>query len=225
MALHAAEEESIEALKKWWRENGKQLVAAVIVAFAGYTGWLLWQNSTADQAAAASDMYEEILTLAVPNPATPEIVPSEEDRARVVELAQILRADHSDSIYARFGSLFSAQQAVEMNDLAQAEADLQWILDNQDLGAFSEIDEGLQLTASLRLGRVILAQGDAERALDFVNSIDPKSFEAGFSELRGDIYLAMDRLLDARDAYIAAEEAGSNSDALRMKLENLSDAS
>ena len=221
MALHAAEEESIEALKKWWRENGKQLVAAVIVVFAGYTGWLLWQNSSADQAAAASDLYEEILTIVVPNPAAPEQLPGDEERARVVELAEELRSLHSDSIYARFASLFSAQQAVEKNDLDQAEADLQWILDNQDLGAFGEIDEGLLLTASLRLGRVILAQGDAERALNFVNTVDPKSFEAGFSELRGDIYLAMDRMLDARDSYIAAQEAGSNSEALRMKLDNL----
>ena len=53
MALHAAEEESIEALKKWWNENGKALAAAVILVFGGYTGWLLWQNSVADQVAEA----------------------------------------------------------------------------------------------------------------------------------------------------------------------------
>ena len=46
-------------------------------------------------------------------------------------------------------------------------------------------------------------------------------FDAGFSELRGDIYMAMGRKVDAHDAYIAAQEAGSNSDALRMKLDDL----
>ena len=33
MTLNAAEEETIEAIKKWWDENGKQLIAAVIVVF------------------------------------------------------------------------------------------------------------------------------------------------------------------------------------------------
>ena len=45
MTLNAAEEESIEAIKKWWDENGKQLIAAVIVVFGGYGGCSLWQNS------------------------------------------------------------------------------------------------------------------------------------------------------------------------------------
>jgi predicted negative regulator of RcsB-dependent stress response len=58
-----------------------------------------------------------------------------------------------------------------------------------------------------------------------VNSIDPKTFEAGFAELRGDIYASMGRIVDARDAYIAAQEAGSNADGLRMKLDDLSDES
>ncbi len=220
MALHAAEEESIEALKKWWDDNGKNLVAAVIVIFGGYTGWLLWQNSTADQAGQASDLYEEILTIVLEVPGQPL---SDENSDRVVAIADQLRADHGESIYAKFAALFSAQQAVENNDLARAESELQWILDNRQQGMFGEIDEGLVLTVSLRMARVILAQDDPQRALAFINEIDPKSFEPGFAELRGDIYLAMDRIVDARDAYIAAQQAGSGSDGLRMKLNNLPD--
>jgi predicted negative regulator of RcsB-dependent stress response len=67
----------------------------------------------------------------------------------------------------------------------------------------------------------MLARGDAERALALVNSVDPKTFEAGYTELRGDVYLALGRSSDARDAYLAAQEAGSQSEALRMKLDNL----
>jgi predicted negative regulator of RcsB-dependent stress response len=68
---------------------------------------------------------------------------------------------------------------------------------------------------------VLLAQGDAARALDFVNTVDPKEFETGFAELRGDIYVALDQLEEAQDAYSVAQQAGSNSDALRMKLQEL----
>jgi len=222
VALNAAEEETLEAVKKWWNDNGKMLVAAVILVFGGYTGWLLYQNANATQVAAASDLYEEILTLVLAEPDQPVSV---EDGDRIMAISDELRADYADSVYARYAALFAAQQAVNQNNLQRAESDLQWILDNPEQGMFGEVDEGLLLTTSLRLGRVILAQGEAERALELVNGIDPKSYEAGFSELRGDIYLSMDRIVDARDAYIAAQQAGSTSDGLRMKLDNLPDPS
>jgi len=218
VAIHAAEEETIEELKKWWDENGRRLLLLVVLVLGAYTSWMFWQNSRNATIEAASDLYEEILSIAVP--AQGEAV-SEEDGARILELAGQLRSEHAGSIYAAYGSLFSAQQSVRDKDLDGAETALQWILDNQGGGLFSDVDEGLSLTTNLRLGRVILAKGDAERALALVNNIDPKSFEAGFAELRGDIYVSMGRETDARDAYVAAQQAGSNSDALRMKLNNL----
>lgn len=220
MALHAAEEESIEALKKWWQDNGKGLIYTAAAVFVGVTGWLVWNNLTASQAEAASDLYEEILSITLIEEG--ERV-SDADSERVIELSESLRSDHGSSIYAKFASLFSAQQAVQNDNLSAAERDLQWILDNRSQGLMGEVDEGLILTASLRLGRVILAQGDAERALDLLNEIDPSAFEGGFGELRGDIYTALGRFVDARDAYTAAQQAGSSSDGLRMKLDNLPD--
>ncbi len=222
MALNAAEEETIESLKKWWDENGKQLVLIVIAVLAGYTSWLLWTNSQSSAVESASDLYEEILALAIPEPG---LVVSEDEGANIILLSERLVADHSGSIYAQYGALFAAQQHVAANDLAAAEASLQWILDNPISGLFTAEDEGLMLSASLRLGRVVLAQGEAERALSIVNNLDPKGYEAGFAELRGDIYVAMDRPLDARDSYVAAQQAGSNSDSLQMKLDELPDES
>lgn len=219
MALNAAEEETIESLKQWWRENGRQLVLLVIVVFAGYTGWLLWQNSTLDQAEAASDLYEEILSLAV---VEDDATISDADSARIVAAATQLRSEHSDSIYAMFGALFAAQQQVRSKDLNAAEASLQWIIDNEKDGMFSKTEPGLILTAKLRLGRLLLANGDLENALALVNGVDPKSFEPAFAELRGDIYIALGRPDDAREAYLAAQQAGNNSDPLRMKIDELS---
>ena len=63
MAINAAEEETIEALKQWWEENGKQLVILVVIGFAAFTGWLVWSNSQNANIDSASDMYEEILSL------------------------------------------------------------------------------------------------------------------------------------------------------------------
>ena len=222
MALDAAEEENIEALKKWWDENGKPLLFFVICVIGGYGAWLLWQNSRATDAETASDLYEEVLSLAISEPGLPV---TEQESLRILELFDRLKVDYSGSVYALYGALFAAQQLVNANDLDAAEDSLQWVLDNQQNGLFSQTDEGLILTTNLRLGRVILAKGESERALNLVNGIDPKAFEAGFAELRGDIYVTMGRIVDARDAYIAAQQAGSSNDGLRMKLDDLADGS
>ncbi|MEC8950143.1 MAG: tetratricopeptide repeat protein [Pseudomonadota bacterium] len=222
MALDAAEEENIEALKKWWDENGKPLLFFAIFVIGGYGAWLLWQNSQATDAETASDLYEEVLSLAISEPGLPV---TEQESLRILELFDQLKVDYSGSVYALYGALFAAQQLVNANDLDAAEDSLQWVLDNQKNGLFSQTDEGLILTTNLRLGRVILAKGESERALNLVNGIDPKAFEAGFAELRGDIYVTMGRIVDARDAYIAAQQAGSSNDGLRMKLDDLADGS
>jgi len=220
VALDAAEEENIEALKKWWDENGKPLLFFAIFVIGGYGAWLLWQNSQATDAETASDLYEEVLSLAISEPGLPV---TEQESLRILELFDQLKVDYSGSVYALYGALFAAQQLVNANDLDAAEDSLQWVLDNQQNGLFRQTDEGLILTTNLRLGRVILAKGESERALNLVNGIDPKAFEAGFAELRGDIYVTMGRIVDARDAYIAAQQAGSSNDGLRMKLDDLAD--
>ena len=222
MALNAAEEESIEALKRWWEENSGQLIAILVVAAVAVGGWYLLQSSRTQTANMASDLYEEVMQLAATaQEAEDKLV----NRQAIKDLAATLKADFTDTIYARYAALFAAQQEVNAGDLGAAEAELQWVLDNSQGSLFKSADEALLLTTNLRLGRVILASGDTDRALDLVNRVDPGSLEADFAELRGDIYLAMGREVDARDSYLAAQQAGSSSQFLRMKLDALANES
>ena len=218
MAIDSADEENVEALKKWWQENGKQLLVSVFVVLGGIGGWDLYQNSEQESRNAASDIYEEILALTLKTDYGPL---SDSERENIISYGQQLREEYPTSSYASFGTLFAAAAEVENRNLSQAEILLNWILENSTGGLFSSTEDGLLLTTKLRLGRVLLAQGDAARALDFVNTVDPKEFETGFAELRGDIYVALDQLEEAQDAYSIAQQAGSNSDALRMKLQEL----
>ena len=218
MAIDSADEENVEALKKWWQENGKQLLVSVFVVLGGIGGWDLYQNSEQESRNAASDIYEEILALTLKTDNEPL---SNSERENIISYGQQLREEYPTSSYASFGTLFAAAAEVENRNLSQAEILLNWILENSTGGLFSSTEDGLLLTTKLRLGRVLLAQGDAARALDFVNTVDPKEFETGFAELRGDIYVALDQLEEAQDAYSIAQQAGSNSDALRMKLQEL----
>jgi predicted negative regulator of RcsB-dependent stress response len=219
VALHAAEEETIEALKKWWEDNGTMVTMAVVAAALLWGGWTFWQSSSQASTAAASDIYEEILSLASTEPG---VAISAADRTRIMTMAEDLQANHAGSVYALYGALFAAQQAAASNDLDGAEQQLGWLLDNAQSGLFGNSDQGLILTAQLRLGRVLLAQGESDRALALIEGLDPGTFEAEFAELRGDIYAQQGRLVDARDAYTTALQTGaSTSTFLQMKLDEL----
>lgn len=219
MALHAEEEESIEAIKKWWSDNGTMITVVVVAAALLWGGWTFWQSSRQATTAAASDLYEEILALASTEPG---VAVSDADRTRIISVAGDLQNNHGGSVYALYGSLFAAQQAANAGDLQEAEGQLRWLLENAQTGLFGNADEGLVLTAQLRLGRILLARGDADQALALVEGLDPGTFEADFAELRGDIYLAQGRLVDARDAYTTAMQTGSGTGTfLQMKLDEL----
>lgn len=219
MAINAEEEETLEAIRKWWRENGNQLLTIVAAVAVSYGAWFFWDSSSRASAAAASDMYEEVLMYSI---ASEDERESEDAMANIANLAATLKSEYPNTVYAKYAAMFAAREAVEANDLDTAETELQWIIDNEQGGFFSQADEGLVLTATLRLGRVVLAKGDADRALALVNGVDPKTFEAGYAELRGDIYVALDRLSDANDAYQAAQQAGATSNTLQMKLDSIS---
>ena len=155
MTLNAAEEESIEAIKKWWDENGKQLIAAVIVGFGGYGGWSLWQNTELVASQMASDLYEEILEISVVEAGDST---TEQERSDIVRIANELMEFHSESVYAQYGALFASQQHVINNNLDAAEAALDWILENPQSSMFGSEDQGLILKVTLRLARVVLSK-------------------------------------------------------------------
>ena len=68
MAINAAEEETIESLKKWWEENGKQLMLGAVTIVAVFSAWSYWQYSQSGASESASDVYEEILALTLTEP-------------------------------------------------------------------------------------------------------------------------------------------------------------
>ena len=45
MVDYKTEEEQIEAVKRWWNENGRAVVFAVVIGVSGSFGWQFWQDS------------------------------------------------------------------------------------------------------------------------------------------------------------------------------------
>jgi predicted negative regulator of RcsB-dependent stress response len=218
VAFSTEEEETLDSLKRWWNESGKSLALGVVIFAVGYLGWSQWQAMQTTNTAEASDLFEELGTTVVLGPGVPV---TEDARSRAQTLIQQLKADYADTTYALYGALFGARLAVDQNDLPTAEAELQWLLDNTRSGLFGATNPSLIITAQLRLARVILARGDAERALVLLDSITPGAFEADHAEIRGDVLVALGRTSEAQASFQAALQAGSTSTTLQMKLDDL----
>ncbi|NIB43958.1 tetratricopeptide repeat protein [Pseudomaricurvus alkylphenolicus] len=219
MTAHLTEEEQLEALKRWWAENGKSTVFGVILAVGGYLGWEGWQDHQRTQAETASASYQNLVEALAIDPAS-EL--TEEQTATVNHLAEALKSDHANSLYASQAALFLARLAVERDDLEGAAAELQWVLDQKP-------DAALDKLTRSRLARVKMDLKQYDQALALVADKDSGVFKAIFAEIRGDALLAKGDSGQARAAYQLAldnltEESQGRSQLLQMKINDLKTA-
>ncbi len=214
MSEMRTEEEQVEALKRWWQENGKTLLLTIAVALALVFGWRTWQERQAAESASASAMYQnlvEAVAVAVgAEPAPAQVATAE-------HLASTLKADHEDSAYAGLGAMLMARVAVDQARLEQAIIELDWVLNHEPTAELRKV-------ATMRKAQVLGEQGQVAEALALLDSLDAGSFEASYLELKGDLLLRQDKLGEAREAYRLAAQAAESAGArplLTMKLENL----
>ena len=206
---HYEDEEQVEQLKKWWKENWKALAAGLVIGVGGITGWEAWKSSRIEAAAEASRMYQEL-----------EEALGADAIEQADALAGQLKLEYPDSPYAAQAALAMARHLFEHGDLAAADERLNWVITRSD-------DEGLRRIARLRRARVLWAQGKDGDALKLLEARDPGSFEPLYAELRGDIHLAAGERSKAYEAYrqaMAALDAGAaNRALLQRKLDDLAD--
>ncbi|GAB4290293.1 MAG: tetratricopeptide repeat protein [Thiohalomonadaceae bacterium] len=210
MEIYRTEEEQVEALKDWWKENGRSVIVGAILALAAVFGWRYWQDTTRSRAEAASTLYQQMLMQ----------LDAGEGR-EVVETARRIIAEHAASPYAALASLTLAQQAVDQGDLDGAAAHLRWVMDNAKVGE-------VRILAQMRLARVLIAQGRAEEALQQLATVAGGSYTVLVEEAKGDAHLALGRRAEALKAYqtalAAAADVPAKQQILRMKVDDLADA-
>lgn len=213
MAELRTEEEQIEAIKNWWKENGRSLLLAIAVAVAAVFGWQGWQKRLDARATNASITYQELVDSVLALRSASDF---EAQRATAEHLVSTLKSDYSDSGYAALGSLLMAKVFVDAGDVDKALAELAWTQQH------AEVDELKQL-ARLRTARIRLAQGDAEAAQDLLKSEGPAYFTAAYEELLGDTLVALGEKAEARKAYdrALAAAAPQAKAVLQMKRDDL----
>lgn len=207
MDIYASDAEQAEALKKWWRDNGKSVVGGIAIGLAGVFGWQSWMQHQENQQGRASYQYFQLATAA---------------RSDQLESAhkqyQLLNQEYDGNIYSLLGALEIARINVEQGQLDAAQGQLEKLLKQAK-------DPSLQQLARVRLARLHLAQGKLEAAEALLAQAPDDGFQGELNALRGDIALKRNDLAKARAAYQAALEQGAgNSGIIRLKLDSLGDA-
>jgi len=201
--VNLSEEEQVEALKKWWKENGKSVVAGVVIGLGGVFGWQAWVDHQQGVAAQASYQFEQLNTR------------MSQDVAAASAQAEALIDNHDGTVYAHFAALDLAKMKLEGGDKTGARAQYQWVIDRADNAPIKQI-------ARLRLARVMMADGDLDGASSILAHAKDDSFRGEVAELKGDIARANGDVEGARQAYARALEGNVSSSVLvQMKLDDL----
>ncbi len=202
------EYEQGEQVRKWIKENGIAIVVGVVLALVLIFGYRRWQaHKTLHQVQAASQFD-----------VVQDAVQAGKKQAMATALGD-LQKNYADTAYAAFGSAAVAEYDVGKNDLKPAAQNLEWAVAHSKQPALKSL-------FSLRLVRILIAQGQARQALTTLGTIPAGNYAALTEELRGDALLKLGKPDKARDAYVQAMQKLDKNDAparhsLQMKLDNL----
>lgn len=193
MADLRSEEEQLDVVKRWWKENGTSLIAGAVLAAAGVFGWNAWQNYQEGQSEAASARYQQLVTITAANSL------EEDQLAAARELIGELTDQYGRTLYAELAQLLEARLAVQEGDLAAAREALDSVADGSSR-------RYVQSLAWLRLARIELAEGNPEAALELLDQPITDTLAAQQANVRGDAHLALGQPEQAREAWQAALE-------------------
>ena len=200
------EQEQIDALKAWWKENGRLVIVVAIaacLAAGGTAGWRWYHRTQAEQ---AGQIYSSLEKAVRAN-----------DLKQVREFSRQLMKKYGSSVYGPMAALVAAKANYEAGDASSAQTELQWAVDNAR-------DDDLEATARLRLAGMLLDQKKYEDALKLLEAKHPDSFDGLFADLTGDIQAAQGKPGAAKIAYQHALEklpGGNYRDIVQVKLDAL----
>lgn len=204
MSTYQTEEEQVEAIKKWWKENGKSVIGGVVLGFAIIGGWQGWQGYQRNQGEAASAYFDGMRQA---------VRSGRDDKA--IEDGKRLIGDFGGSSYASFAALELARLAYERSEKAVARDHLQWVSD-------SAPDPSIRELARLRLGRLLLDMQELDALQSLLGQQASAAFAGEFAALLGDYERARGNDDAAREAYQEALVKGvEDEELLRMKITDL----
>ena len=207
MEIHSTEEQQVEAIKKWWKDNMWSLIGGVAIGIAALVGGRAWVDGQNSYVEAASSEYMNMQ----------EKMTSGKIDEAASHGAQLL-GQYSDTPYAALAAMAMAKIKTDAGDLVAASSHLRWAMDNAS-------QDTVRHEARLRLSRVLLAEKNTTEALALLNVTDAGIYTPAYEQLKGDIYIADGKPESARTAYTRAlkqlSPTASDRNSLQMKLDDL----
>ena len=118
--MQYTESEQRAMLAKAWRQYGRFLLAAVILGLVIGYSWRYWQSRKAGQAAAASDLFQQVVLQPLNKALPPDNT--------AVRAAHLLITQHPKQEYANLARLWLAKNAVLGTQWTVAENYLQQVV-------------------------------------------------------------------------------------------------
>lgn len=181
--LDLQEQEQVDALKAWWKENGKWLITVVVLALLGFAAVQYWKSYQARQAAEAATLFAEVQKQVESN-----------DPKRINDVVSALVDKYSGTAYAPRAQLLAVQANMQARDFARAKTQLQWVIDHAS-------ESGLQDTARLKFASLLLDEKDYAGAMKLLDAAHPDAFVGLYADLKGDVLNAQGKTEEARAAY------------------------
>ncbi len=203
--LDLEEQEKLDALKAWWKENARLIVlavAAAAIAVAGVNGWRWYERQQALEAGALYDTLAKALRAG--------------DAKALRDAGGALTERYAGTLYASMGALAAADFHFDRDELKSAKAQLQWVLERSSSADFRDI-------ARLRLGALLLDERAYDEALALLAEKPLDAYAALYAALRGDVLVAKQQPAEARAAYQAAldKASGALRDSVQLRLDAL----
>jgi predicted negative regulator of RcsB-dependent stress response len=203
--IYENENDQVDAVKRFFAENGKALAIGVVLGIGALVGWRYWTGHQDESVRAASLEYQTAIS------------DIRADKPQTLTAVETFAAKNQNT-YGALASLELAQQFVDKNDLAKAEANLQQGLKNTS-------DENLQALINVRLARVQIQQKQVDAALKTLDTVKGEGWVAIVADLRGEALLSKGDKQGARDAWSKGVESNTSPalrEMMQMKINNLS---
>ena len=190
-----------EALRNWWRENWRWILAGIVIGLGGLGGWSYFQKYRGAQADHAAQVYADFHKALDSN-----------DDTQAGKLLDSLAGDHASSAYTQQGRLLLAKRHADAGRFDEAIKQLQQVADTSK-------DEELAAIARLRLARLLIQTGKHDEALKLLDVEKAGAFAAQVREIRGDALVAKGDAQGARAEYAAALSGDSKGEIDRETVE------